>query len=84
MAISIRNPKVEIIAREIAETCNITMTQAIIEALEEKRKNLELANLPVSFNLDKILKLSDECSLLPDMDKRTSDEILGYTEEGIF
>jgi hypothetical protein len=84
MAISIRNPKVEIIAREIAETCNITMTQAIIEALEEKKMSLERDNLPKVFDLDKIMKLSDECSSLPDMDKRNPDVILGYSEEGVF
>lgn len=84
MAISIRNPKVEIMAREIAESCNITMTQVIIEALEEKRINLKLADLPDSFSLDKIMKLSDQCSSLPDIDKRAPDVILGYSEEGVF
>jgi antitoxin VapB len=82
MALSIRNPKAEKLAREVAAESGENLTEAIIHALEERlirlkgrRSTLEIA--------DEIMKISKRCSMLPDMDPRGADEILGYDETGI-
>lgn len=84
MAISIRNKEVEILAREIAEKLNISMTQAIIDALKEKQNSLIQDSGPEKLFYDTLKSLSDECSTLPDLDIRPADEILGYNENGSF
>ena len=79
MAISIRNPKVERLARQISRQKGGTMTDIIVEALEyrlsaqEKNQVSQLAVLE---------KLAAECLTLPDLDTRSADEILGYGKNG--
>ncbi|MDA3956829.1 type II toxin-antitoxin system VapB family antitoxin [Oceanispirochaeta sp.] len=84
MSISVRNPKVEYLAREIAEEMNISMTQAILEALEEKKRSLEFSKEADPFLLERIKAISNECASLPDLDTRSPDEILGYDQDGVF
>lgn len=81
---SIRNTEVELMAREIAGKLNISMTQAIIEALKEKKASLKRIDQNNSFFAETIKSISEECAALPDLDKRPPDEILGYDEKGGF
>jgi antitoxin VapB len=83
MSISIRNPRVELLAREVAREYNITMTQAIIDALEEKKRRINHSDASENVRCRKILQLAMECSNLPDLDTRSPDEILGYDDNGV-
>lgn len=82
MSISIRNPQVEKLAREMAEKLDLSMTQVIIDALEEKKRQMAAREQPNLFLLKEIKSISDECAALPDLDKRNPDEILGYDKDG--
>ncbi len=84
MAISIRNKKAEALARDIARRKNISMTQAIIESLEEKSRTMGKAPGPEASRLTEIREIARRCAALPDLDTRTPDEILGYDEKGTF
>ena len=84
MAISIRNPRVEKLAREIGEKENLSMTQAILNALEEKLDRLKTNKETEKLRLQKLRAIADQCSSLPVLDSRSPDEILGYDETGIF
>lgn len=84
MSISFRNPKVEILAREVAERCHISMTQAIIDALEEKKRSLPKKSAIQELLFRKIKEISVECSSLPDLDLRSPEEILEYDLNGLF
>lgn len=92
MALSIRNKKAEQLAREVAERCNTSMTNAIIEALEEKKSKMEKTATKGGPNtggtekarLLEIREISRRCSALPDKENRSADEILGYDEKGAF
>ncbi|MBS3779693.1 MAG: type II toxin-antitoxin system VapB family antitoxin [Desulfovermiculus sp.] len=83
MALSIRNPRAEKLAREVAALSGESLTQAIIHALEDRLG--ELHNSPSQQDLvGEIMKISQQCSELPDADPRDVDEILGYNEDGVF
>lgn len=84
MAISIRNKKAEQLAREVAEACDTSMTQVIIEALEEKKQKLQHGSGTERARFLEIQAVGKRCAALQDRDIRLADEILGYDERGIF
>ena len=84
MAISIRNPRVEELAREIGKMENLSMTQVIIEALEEKRERIKQPDAVTDLRLRKLEAIAAECAALPVLDDRPADEILGYNDIGAF
>lgn len=82
MALSIRNPKAEKLAREIIAITGGKITQEIILALENRLEHLRGSNTYLD-TADEIIQISKRCSSLPDLDKRSPDEILGYDKHGV-
>ena len=82
MAISIRNPQAEELARQVAAETGENLTQAIIHALEERLDRLR-GRRRIPDLSEEIMKIADRCSSLPDLDPRAPDEILGYDEKGL-
>ena len=82
MALSIRNEKAEKLARELAAESGENITQAITRALEERLQRLRGRSKATDLT-EEILKISRRCSELPDQDKRSPDEILGYDTTGV-
>ena len=82
MGISIRNPKAEQLAREVAEQSGESLTRAIIQALEERLDRLKGRRSATTLT-EEILKISRRCSALPDLDQRSPDEILDYDGRGV-
>jgi antitoxin VapB len=82
MALSIRNPKAEKLARELAAESGETMTQAITHALEERLERLRGRSAATDL-VEELLKISKRCSSIPDLDQRSADEILGYDSVGV-
>jgi antitoxin VapB len=82
MALSIRNPKAEKLARELATESGETITQAITHALEERLERLRGRSTPTDL-VQEMLKISKRCSAIPDQDQRSADEILGYDSVGV-
>lgn len=82
MALSIRNPKAEQLAREVAAASGETLTQAIIHALEERLQWLR-GRKKVLDPVEEIMKISKRCSQLPDQDSITADDILGFSQTDI-
>jgi len=82
MALSIRNPKAENLARKLAAESGETITQAITHALEERLERLRSRSTTPDL-MEEILKISERCSAIPDQDQRAADEILGYDPAGI-
>ena len=81
MALSIRNPKAEQLAREVAAASGETLTQAIIHALEDRLQRLR-GRKKILDPVEEIMKISRRCSRLPNQDSRTAEEILGYSQNG--
>ena len=82
MALSIRNPKTEKLARELAAESGENITQAITHALEESLERLRGRSTATDL-VEEILKISKRCSAIPDQDQRFADEILGYDSVGV-
>ena len=82
MALSIRNPKTEKLARELAAESGKNITQAITHALEERLERLRGLSTATDL-VEEILKISKRCSAIPDQDQRSADEILGYDSVGV-
>ena len=81
MAISIRNPIAEKLAREVANESGESLTLAIIHSLEDRLEKLQGRRNPNSL-LQEIKEIGSRCASLPDIDHRSADEILGYNENG--
>lgn len=81
MAISIRNPRVEKLAKTLAKRHGISMTEAIEQALEARISSQNESRKPLK---DSLAQIAAECAALPDLDTRSADEILGYGESGGF
>ena len=82
MALSIRNPKAERLARELAAESGENMTQSITKALEERLERVRGRRRATDL-AEGIMKISKRCSVIPDQDQRLPDEILGYDRKGI-
>lgn len=81
MAISIRNPVAERLAREVAAKTGESMTEAVIHALAERLDRLQGRCTPRD-TVREIMSIARRCAALPDLDTRSADEILGYDDTG--
>ena len=82
MALSIRNPKAEKLARELAAESGENITQAITRALEERLQRLRGRSTAIDM-AEEIMNISRRCRELPDQDRRSPDDILGYGPTGV-
>ena len=82
MALSIRNPHAEKLAREVAAESGENLTEAIIQALEERLERLK-GRRTIIDTAEEIIQISERCRMLPDKDGRSPDEILGYEQNGV-
>lgn len=84
MALSIKNPEVERLAREIAQRRRVSITEAIRQSLERdsdrERKRSEEDRQEL---LQRLIAIAESAAAIPDISDRTEDEILGYDEFGI-
>ena len=82
MALSIRNPEAERLARDLARATGSTMTEVIIDALKDK--SLRMRRQPgKDAKLERVLDISRRCIALPTLDERPEAEILGYGPDGM-
>ena len=82
MALSIRNPKAEKLARELAAESGENITQAITRALEERLQRIRGRSTAIDM-AEEIMNISRRCRELPDQDRRSPDDILGYGPTGV-
>ncbi len=82
MALSIKNPKAEKLARELAAESGENITQAITNALEERLERIRGRSTATDL-AEEILKISKRCRTIPDQDQRSPEEILGYDPAGV-
>lgn len=83
MALSIKKPEAERLAKALAHESGETVTQAVIRALREalgRRRGRRTAPDVT----EATLRISRHCAALPDLDDRPPDEILGYDQHGGF
>ena len=82
MALSIRNPEAERLAREASRITGRSMTEVIIEALKDKLAGLKRD--PSHEPMEKrVMRIAEQCRALPTLDTRSEADILGYSDEGL-
>ena len=82
MALSLKDPEADRLAREIAQRTGETLTGAIVVALRERLARLRGApkRRPLREELRDIAR---RCAALPTRDERADEEILGYDNHGL-
>jgi antitoxin VapB len=80
MALSIKDPEADRLARQLARTTGETLTQAVVQSLRER---LARVRRPRGRRLsEELLEISARCAALPVLDQRSDEEIIGYDEHG--
>ena len=82
MALSIKHPEADRLARELAERTGESLTDAVLNALRERLKREQSRSDAVQV-LDELRAIRERMARYPVLDDRSPDEILGYDENGI-
>lgn len=82
MALNIKHPDADRLARELARRRHQTITEAVISALRAELGR-EQGRVRASGMAEELLAIGARYKALPDHDQRSDDEILGYDEHGI-
>jgi antitoxin VapB len=82
MALSIKNEEAEHLARELAKKTGLSITEAIKTALRAQLAREEGKRSAPRVR-DELLAIGRRCAALPDLDRRSPEEILGYDEIGL-
>jgi antitoxin VapB len=82
VALSIKDPEADRLARELAARTGETLTEAVVVALRERlaRETGRARTVPMREELATIRR---RCAALPVLDNRAADEILGYDDRGL-
>lgn len=82
MALSIKDPRTEQLARALAERTGESITTATRRALEERLRRVG-SDARKAALLDDMAASRRRWSALPVLDSRSDDEIIGYDENGL-
>jgi antitoxin VapB len=83
MALSLKDPETDSLARQIADLTGETLTETVRGALRERLRHEQLKRGERPWDDAKIDALIERFNALPVFDTRTDDEILGYDENGL-
>ncbi len=81
MALSIKDPEADRLARAVAKATGETLTMAVVQSLRERLARLRRPRGPRLS--EDLLKIGRRCARLPVQDNRSADEIVGYDEHGL-
>ncbi len=82
MALTIKHPEADRLARELSRATGESLTEAVMRALRERllRHGGRSAEPPLS---ETLRALRQKCAALPVLDPRSPEGILGYDEQGM-
>lgn len=81
MALSIKNPAADRLARELARRQGLSLTEAVVRALQAELIR-EKQRLRSPGTARRLLEIGRRFSSLPVREARTDNEIVGYDEHG--
>lgn len=81
MALSIKDPETERLARQLAQLTGENITTATRRAIEERLRRLGSQSHRTAL-LEDMAEIRRRWSAMPILDDRTPEEILGYDEHG--
>jgi antitoxin VapB len=82
VALSLKDPEADRLAREVAARTGETLTTAIVVALRERLARLKGRGRRRPLR-DELRDIGRRCAALPTVDNRPADEILGYDAKGL-
>ena len=83
MALSIKNPETERLARELARITGESLTEAVTGALRDRLVRETGQKGDREQVRAEIRRIQERIAALPVLDDRTPDEIIGYDEHGL-
>ena len=81
MALNIKHPDADQLARQLAAKTGETLTDAVLNALRERLSREEARRRAPSLRRE-LEAIRKRCSSLPVLDARPANEILAYDEHG--
>ena len=82
MALSIKDPEADRLAREVVARTGETLTTAVVVALRDRLSRLR--GRPRRPRLcDELREIAERCAALPTVDQRSDDAIIGYDDSGL-
>ncbi|OGQ82932.1 MAG: antitoxin [Deltaproteobacteria bacterium RIFOXYA12_FULL_58_15] len=82
MALSIKSPEADRLARELSQHTGETLTEAIVVALRERVARYRHRKMS-SCRREKLRALRQSMKNLPILDHRGAEEVIGYDELGL-
>ena len=83
MALSLKDPRTDRLAREVARLTGESLTDAVRTALSERLARERLKRARPASLADELEAVARRVAALPVLDPRTPDEILGYDDHGL-
>ena len=81
MALNIKDPEADRLARQLAALTGESITAAVKTAVRERIEREERARGKAS--VEELMAIARRIAEAPNLDDRTDDEILGYDERGL-
>jgi antitoxin VapB len=82
MALSIKDPETDRLARALADATGESITEAIRRAIEERLERERGRAARQNMNVG-VRRIQERLARLPVVDPRSPDDILGYDEHGL-
>ena len=83
MALSLKDPETDRLAREVAGLTGESLTEAVRKALAERLEREQRKRGNRKGLVEEINEIALHCAALPDHDTRSPDEIIGYDDHGV-
>jgi antitoxin VapB len=85
MALSLKDPETDRLAREVARLTGESLTEAVRKALAERLQRERLRRgRPARSLADELNQIALHCAGLRELDSRSADQIIGYDEKGLW
>jgi len=81
VALSLKHPEADLLARELARETGEGLTEAVVVALRERLARTRHARR--TGLAAEILRIGKECAALPVIDSRSAHDILAYGDDGL-
>jgi antitoxin VapB len=84
MSLTIDGDEADRLAWELAQATGESLTEAVLNAIRERLARYRTTvNSEAGTLHDQILEIGRRCAALPTLDDRSTDEILGYDDDGL-
>jgi antitoxin VapB len=83
MALSIKDPDADRLARALAQRTGETLTEAVVKALRERLEREVRKDQSIESLVEDVMEIGRHCAALQLLDRRRPDKILGYDKNGL-